>query len=278
MSSTATFAVGAGSGLALWYLTNSMRTPPAASRAISPTASAPPTAPRNCAVHIDATGLLVEGVRVGMDEALRRCEDAGRASISTTKDAPAATCVALVSALEAATIPIAPNTDHNLPGMPRNGGDTFSMFTLGLYPEGPGKHKQLYWFRAAPPTTWEDARDRLVATGFIDLTSAKFGPAFGTWALTTEPRFFNERKAQPLPPASARNEESGDREPARRRTRRGGKGQPRYTTEGRRILRDGEPIVLVERVDLGDHRFALSPYETDQFVRRMTKLLNGGAR
>ena len=43
--------------------------------------------------------------------------------------------------------------------------------------------------------------------------------------------------------------------------------------------RDGEAIVRVERVDLGDQRYVLSPYETDQLTYRIVRLLNRhGAR
>jgi len=56
------------------------------------------------------------------------------------------------------------------------------------------------------------------------------------------------------------------------------KDAPRYVLEGRTILQDGQPIVRIERVDLGDHRFASTPYETDVFARRIVDLLNGKRR
>lgn len=349
MSNTANFAVGAGSGLALWYLTKPKHETPATpavpsdTTTVTPAANSTPNAPRNCVVHVDAIGLLVDGARVSVDEAIRRCQAAGSASVALSKDAPAATCVALVTALEAANVPTVRNANNAvssmftlvrfpegiwgkrharhfradppttwsdaharlmtagvidpvgrarwqlysdaahfrgddaeaLPGAPRNSAETFSKFTLALYPEGPGKHKRLYWFEASPSITWEAARDRLVASGFIDLDAAKLGPAFGTWALTTEPRFFNASKAQPLPPAGTRNAGSSDS----RHRRRPDQGQPRYTTEGRRILRDGEAIAVVERVDLGDQRFAVSPHEADLLAKRIADLLTRyGAR
>jgi hypothetical protein len=44
-------------------------------------------------------------------------------------------------------------------------------------------------------------------------------------------------------------------------------------------VRDGEAIVSIERVDLGDQRYALSPYETDRLAERLVQLLNRhGAR
>ncbi len=48
----------------------------------------------------------------------------------------------------------------------------------------------------------------------------------------------------------------------------------RYGREGRTILRDGVPVVHVERVDLGDQRFAISPHEADVLTARIVRLLN----
>jgi len=53
---------------------------------------------------------------------------------------------------------------------------------------------------------------------------------------------------------------------------------PRYTRDGRTIVRDGQPIVTVTRADLGDQRFAISPYETDRLTEQIVDLLNGKRR
>ena len=53
---------------------------------------------------------------------------------------------------------------------------------------------------------------------------------------------------------------------------------PGYTRDGRTIVRDGQPIVMISRVDLGDQRFAITPYETDQLVAQIVDLLNGKRR
>jgi len=61
------------------------------------------------------------------------------------------------------------------------------------------------------------------------------------------------------------------------RTRR--QAAPRYALEGgRTILRDGQPIVTLQRVDLGDERFAISPHDTDRLAGQIVDLLNGKRR
>lgn len=65
---------------------------------------------------------------------------------------------------------------------------------------------------------------------------------------------------------------------ARRAPRSRRQGRARFSNEGRTIHRDGVPVLYLERVDLGDHRFALSPYEADVLVRRIVSLLNGAGR
>jgi len=49
----------------------------------------------------------------------------------------------------------------------------------------------------------------------------------------------------------------------------------RYAREGRTILRDGVAVLHVERVDLGDQRYAISPHETDLLTKEIVGLLNG---
>ncbi len=65
---------------------------------------------------------------------------------------------------------------------------------------------------------------------------------------------------------------------ARRNARKRRAVETRYTREGRTILRDGEPIVRIERVDLGDQRYAISPHETDLLSHQIVDLLNGAPR
>jgi hypothetical protein len=50
-----------------------------------------------------------------------------------------------------------------------------------------------------------------------------------------------------------------------------------YALEDRTILRDGEEVMKLSRVDLGDERYATSPYEFDRLARRIVRLLNGKA-
>ena len=73
-------------------------------------------------------------------------------------------------------------------------------------------------------------------------------------------------RAKPLPiPTSTRHRDA--------------KRTSRYALDdGRVIVRDGQAVVRLERVDLGDERYALSPHETDELAARIVKLLNRGAR
>jgi hypothetical protein len=147
-----------------------------------------------------------------------------------------------------------------MPG-PRNA-DASSRFTLAIYPEGLRGEKRVRWFRATPATTWQDARDRLAAAGIIDKRSIAPNSA-GYWKLVTDDRIFDEKRAEPLP---------GSRP-------RGGTGTKRFSLEGRTIARDGEPILYLERVDLGDARYAISPHHADLLAQRIVRLLNQhGAR
>src|SRR5262249_45359182 len=57
---------------------------------------------------------------------------------------------------------------------------------------------------------------------------------------------------------------------ARRQARR-----TRYAREGRTVLRDGVAVVRLERVDLGEQRFAITPHEADVLAQRILDLLNG---
>lgn len=147
-----------------------------------------------------------------------------------------------------------------MPG-PRNA-ETFSRFTLALYPDGLSGVKRVRWFRATPPTTWQDARDRLAAASVIDKRSIAPGSA-GYWKLVVDDRTFDEEAAAPLPGSLPR----------------GAMSTKRFALEGRTISRDGEPILQLERVDLGDARYAISPHHADLLAQRIVRLLNQhGAR
>ncbi|MGN6109124.1 MAG: hypothetical protein ACTHU0_28720 [Kofleriaceae bacterium] len=102
MSKTSTFAIGLGSGLALWHLTKTKDTPAASPVSSSPsqaaTASAVPSR-RNCVVRVARTGLMVGGARVDVAEAVRRCQAAGRVAVTVAPSAPASTYAELMSAL-----------------------------------------------------------------------------------------------------------------------------------------------------------------------------------
>ncbi len=151
-----------------------------------------------------------------------------------------------------------------LPAHPRNATDLASNFTLVVYPKGVGGPGTQRSFLAEPPATWEDARDRLAAAGQLELGAIGPGMA-GYWKLVTDPSVFDADQATALPAA---------------RRPRGAGSTGRFTVDGgRTIVRDGEALVRIERVDLGNERYALSPHETDKLTQRIVRLLNKhGAR
>ena len=103
--------LGAGGGLALWYVLRdrkrkqlaSASAPAPAPQIVAP-ASAPPD--RACSLRLDPTGLTVDGAKTNVDDAVKRCQTAGRADVTIVKDAPAATYADLMVALGRAGIPI----------------------------------------------------------------------------------------------------------------------------------------------------------------------------
>ena len=142
--------------------------------------------------------------------------------------------------------------------------ETSSAFTLVTYPEGAsGSRKSTRWFRTDAPMTWETARDQLAAAGALDKTAISPNSP-GYWKLVTDRRVFMPSRAQPMP--------DGPRDAAPK--------PQQFTLEGgRTIRRDGAAIVRLERVDLGNERYVLSPFETDQLTARIVRLLNKhGAR
>ena len=333
MSNTSALALGLGSGLAFWHLTKSKDRPVS-----SPASSSSPNAPtpRKCSVRLASTGLTVDGARVDLAEAVRRCEAAGHAAVTVAPNAPASLYAELMTALGAANVPTIRNART------RNT-ETMTDFTLRYYPEGHKGMSKMRWFRAEVPITWADARDRLIAAGIVDPSVAGRTHERGGWMLSIDKHQFQSDRAEPLP-GSARNshtwalftlvefpdgiwgkrherwfraqppttwDDAYDRlvaahvldpsgrtrwklstDPARfradraeplpdrtPRARDSSRAKDRYTREGRTILRDGEAILYVDRVDLGDERYAISPYHADLLTDRMVRLLNRhGAR
>lgn len=149
---------------------------------------------------------------------------------------------------------------HDRPVLRNASGETFSAFTLVTYPEGIGGTRKTRWFRTEAPMTWQAARDQLTAANLVDVDAIAPNQA-GYWKLVTDPRVFMPMRASSFPA------------PATRRRR---DAAPQcYALEGGRILaRDGQALVRLERVDLGDERYALSPHETDQLAARIVRLLN----
>ena len=198
MSNTSTFAVGLGGGLGLWYLTKSKSTPAASPAPSSPTSAAPtpanPPAPRNCVVRIDATGLLVDGARVDVTEAIRRCEAAGHAAVTVARNAPASTYAALMTALGTANLPAVRNA-----GGRTSETDAKEAFTLITYPNGSKGKSTHRYFRAESPIAWAEARDRLAAAGLLELALAGRTREPGGWMLSIASRDFRAHKAEPLP-------------------------------------------------------------------------------
>lgn len=96
-----------------------------------------------------------------------------------------------------------------------------------------------------------------VKTGALLLGAGVAGYALGHWL---------DRRDDAEPPPAAPH-------PPERNARSGNK---RYTLEGRTILRDGVEVIEITRIDLGDQRYALSPYETDLLTKRIVRLLNAG--
>lgn len=257
MSNTTTFAVGLGTGLAAWYLTKPA-TPD--SKGLPEQAATNATTPRNCAVRIDSSGLTVDGKRTDASEAARRC--AAGAALTVTRNAPASTYAELMAALGTATRTDARNARGAKATRARaRNRETSSNFTLVIYPNGlKGDAKRVLWFRTDAPMTWEAARDQLAAAGVIDRSA--IGPNMaGYWKLTTEPQAFNARQARRMPNGVVRARDASST-------------AKRYTREGRTILRDGEAILQIERVDLGNERYAISPHHADLLAQRIVVLFN----
>ena len=234
-----------------------------------------PGAPRNSYISTTFTlTLYPEGVGgpkttrwfsssspVSWDDAAERLADAGLIDPSVTLATHSGYWI-LVSAPgpfnEAKAEPLPPRKRR------RRNAESATAFTLVTYPDGAwGSRKITRWFRTDAPMTFEAARDQLAAAGMIDKDAiSPHSP--GYWKLVTDGRVFMPSRAEPMP-------EHGTRDAAPKR---------QFTLEGgRTILRDGQAIVRIERVDLGDERYVLSPFETDQLAARIVRLLaKHGAR
>lgn len=250
MSNTTPLMLGLVGGLCLWQLAPHKR--PALRNASTGT----------CVIQLEPNGIVIDGEVVEVDEAVRRARLAGFAVVSVAPDAPASLYAALTSRLQLAGVP----THTRAAAATRNAGiDTFSAFTLVVYPEGiGGSDKRMSWFRTDAPMTWKAARDQLVAANVIDRNA--IGPKqAGYWKLVTDPRVFMPMRAKPLPAVRSRQRDAA-------RT-------SRYALDGGRVIvLDGQPVVRLERVDLGDERYALSPHETDELAARIVRLLNRRGR
>jgi hypothetical protein len=257
--SALTLALGVGGGLAAWYVLRERKAahaPAAPSGAPNPTAAKAPTR-GGCALRLDPTGLFADGVRVAVPEAVERCKATGGADITVIADAPASTYAELMVALGRAGVPTHAHRNAGRARRARRNAERSSTFTLAVYPEGVwGTRKIVQSFSADPPTTWKDARDRLAAARLLD--PSIIGPnQKGAWTLVTDPRLFDAARAKRLP--------GGTRDAAR---------TGRYSLEGRTIVRDGEPLLHLERVDLGDERYAITPHAADVLAKQIVDLLN----
>lgn len=206
MSNALTITLGAGAGLGLWYVLRGRAHAPAV-QSPGPAPSAPASDPRACAVRLDTSGLTADGARVTVAEAVQRCKAAGRADVTVVHGAPAATYAELMIGLGRADVP----TYAHRNARPRRSGSArrraasnatrSSTFTLVVFPEGIwGPTKRVRYFRADPPTTWQDARDRLAAAGLLD-ADAHSPHGAGAWRLVTDPDRFRGDRAEALPGA-----------------------------------------------------------------------------
>lgn len=257
MSNATPLMLGLAGGLALWHFTP--RTQPTTTTALRNAGSG------TCVIELGPSGLAIEGERVEVGEAVRRAQVAGLALITVDPDAPASIYAALMAGLRIVGVPA--HTRTQVAATRNANAETFSAFTLVTYPEGVGgSRKVTSWFRTDAPMTWQTARDQLAAANVID--SAAIAPKqAGYWKLITDPRVFMPMRAKPLLAPTAKRHRDSVR-------------IQRYALEGGRVIvRDGQELVRIERVDLGDARYALSPHETDELGARIVRLLNRkGAR
>ncbi|MCA9678990.1 MAG: hypothetical protein KC464_28425 [Myxococcales bacterium] len=112
------------------------------------------------------------------------------------------------------------------------------------------------------------ANDTLTTSALL-LGGGLAGYAVGHW--------LDHRTHQPTGPSPEEQRAEPVSSPAQvdARNARPARGGRRWSREGRTLLRDGAKAIEIVRVDLGDHRFALSPHETDVLAERLVRLLNG---
>ena len=107
------------------------------------------------------------------------------------------------------------------------------------------------------------------ATGALYLGAGAAALALGQWLVSrSSPEPTTAPATNDAPPIATPS-------PLPARNARASRGGARYAREGRTILRDGEAVLAVERVDLGDHRYAITPHEADVLVEKIVRLLNG---
>lgn len=93
-------ALGAGTGLGLWYLLRDDALPASAPPEAATSASAAPP----CALRLDAKGLTADGAVIDVPTAIATCKAAGKADLVLADDAPSAAYADLSAAFGAAGI------------------------------------------------------------------------------------------------------------------------------------------------------------------------------
>ena len=113
-----TLALGAGSGLALWFLLRDdprkPRPTPAApagatSRATAPSAKAAPVVAAPCQLRLTAAGLTADGRSMDIPSAVARCKATGRAEVSIAGDAPGSVYAQLATVLAEVGVIVTPH-------------------------------------------------------------------------------------------------------------------------------------------------------------------------
>lgn len=116
-SSALALALGAGSGLALWYLFRDDPKRPSGTpaRSVGTTSgagatgpAAQATAPAPCRLQLTAAGLTSDGQPTDIPSAVARCKAAGRADVSVSGDAPGAVYAQLAAGLVEAGVAVTP--------------------------------------------------------------------------------------------------------------------------------------------------------------------------
>lgn len=105
--------LGAGGGMALWYMLGDKRKTPTSStdRTATTIERSQPTStpPAPCQLRLNNSGLVLDGRTTDIPTAVAQCKAAGRADLYATADAPAAIYTKLHAALTRAGIVITPH-------------------------------------------------------------------------------------------------------------------------------------------------------------------------